>query len=129
MPTLEEICLLKVFSSITQSKRLVTEKNIQELESFRHHLRITSSLEKYESLWNDIKRHSHLSNFDLWTLFQNKDCTEMELLEILPTSEQLKGAEGLGYFEARFLVRKFKTFLAAGVNISILCANQDLRTF
>ena len=91
MARLEEICLLKVFSSITKRKRLVTEKDIQELEPFRHHLRITSSLEKYGSLWNDIKRHSQLSNFDLWTLFQNQDCTEIELLEILPTLDQLKG--------------------------------------
>ena len=69
--------------SIIVKNTKASEKNINELGLFRHHLRISKSLKIHKFQWKKIKKQSSLNDFELWKLLENRECTILKLLKVM----------------------------------------------
>ena len=69
--------------SIIVKNTKASEKNINELGLFRHHLRISNSLNIHKFQLKKIRKRSPLDDFELWKLLENQECTNLKLLKVM----------------------------------------------
>ena len=72
----------RILSIIVKNTK-ASEKNINELGSFRHHLRITNGLNIHKFQLKKMRKRSPLDDFELWKLLENQECTNLKLIKVM----------------------------------------------